>query len=77
MSEPNSINDSNTKFIVPIKLSDKTMKLSDDVKNELKSIVNKMKDLYNLKYEVTLNLYIYPIIDCATKTGYKRNSCYI
>ena len=38
MSEPNSINDSNTKFIVPIKLSDKTMKLSDDVKNELKSI---------------------------------------
>ncbi|MGI0051341.1 MAG: hypothetical protein ACRD8K_06350, partial [Nitrososphaeraceae archaeon] len=38
MSEPNSINDSNTKFIVPIKLSDKAMKLSDDVKNELKSI---------------------------------------
>ena len=38
MSEPNSLTDTNTKFIVPIKLSDKAMKLSDDVKNELKSI---------------------------------------
>ena len=38
MSEPNSLTDTNTKYIVPIKLSDKAMKLSDDVKNELKSI---------------------------------------
>ncbi|MGH9980847.1 MAG: hypothetical protein ACRD6U_04745 [Nitrososphaeraceae archaeon] len=38
MSEPNSISDTNIKFIVPIKLSDKSMRLSDEVKNELKSI---------------------------------------
>jgi hypothetical protein len=38
MSEPNSLPDTNTKFIVPIKLSDTATRLSDEVKNELKSI---------------------------------------
>lgn len=38
MSEPNSLPDTNTKFIVPIKLSDTALRLSDEVKNELKSI---------------------------------------
>jgi len=38
MSEPNSLTETNTKFIVPIKLSDTATRLSDEVKNELKSI---------------------------------------
>ena len=38
MSESNSITDIDTKYIVPVKLSDKAMRLSEDVKNELKSI---------------------------------------
>ena len=38
MSESNSITDTNTKYVVPVKLTDKAIRLSEDVKNELKSI---------------------------------------